>query len=299
MGVVIAGIFQGRSSQQESSFRELTEKEKSEAIKIAFDNEKVKEMVKGKEYSISYVNMTSKEQVIEGKRVLGSYPVVEMYIGGAEWVTKVNVLVDLDEKKVIDMSENPHVKPIPPKGVTEEEIAEAIKIALNNEIVKGKIEGLVYEIPWVDEIREESEIKRERPGERLGMVNVGIVGAMITYIVTVSPAERKVIRISELPWGGRMGREKSEEAYEIARNNSRVNEMIYGVGERQQFLVEYLTRDRVVGGKLLVDVYMHREKPEPEKAIVVTGDFEEEKVIGINEMVSWSRPEDYKVIYKQ
>jgi len=59
--------------------------------------------------------------------------------------------------------------------------------------VKAKIDGLVYEIPWVNEIKEESKLKRERPGERLVMVDIGIAGTMVSYSVLVSLTEGTVI----------------------------------------------------------------------------------------------------------
>jgi len=286
VGAVIAGIFQGASNQQPSSAKELTDKEKSKAIKIAFEDERIKEMLKGKEYSISYVNTTS-EQYNEGKSVLNTYPVVEMYIGGSQWVTKVEVIVDLDEGKIIDMPINTHFKPMPARGVTEEERVEAIEIALNHEIVKEKIAGLPYEIPWVNEIKETSKIKRERPGERLVMVNIGIVGTMISYSVGVSITERRVIYISEDSWGGRMGQEKSDKAYEIAENDPWIKEKI----EKRES--SSTTRQRLVGEKLLVDVYIQPKGSET--IIVATVDIEEEKVIGITESASW--PESSEVIY--
>ena len=287
VGAVIAGIFQGRSNQQPSSATELTDKEKSKAIKIAFEDGRIKEMLKGKEYSISYVNTTTREQLIEGKSVLKISPVVEMYISGLEWVTKVDVVVDLDEGKVIDMPINTHFKPMPARGVTKEERVEAIEIALNHEIVKEKIAGLPYEIPWVNEIKETSKIKRERPGERLVMVNIGIVGTMISYSVGVSITERRVIYISEDSWGGRMGQEKSDKAYEIAENDPWIKEKI----EKRES--SSTTRQRLVGEKLLVDVYIQPKGSET--IIVATVDIEEEKVIGITESASW--PESSEVIY--
>ena len=286
VGAVIAGIFQGRSNQQPSSATELTDKEKSKAIKIAFEDGRIKEMLKGKEYSISYVNTTS-EQYIEGKSVLNTCPVVEMYIGGSEWVTKAEVIVDLDEGKIIDMPINTHFKPMPARGVTKEERVEAIEIALNHEIVKEKIAGLPYEIPWVNEIKETSKIKGERPGERLVMVNIGIVGTMISYSVGVSITERRVIYISEDSWGGRMGQEKSDKAYEIAENDPWIKEKI----EKRES--SSTTRQRLVGEKLLVDVYIQPKGSET--IIVATVDIEEEKVIGITESASW--PESSEVIY--
>ena len=287
VGAVIAGIFQGRSNQQPSSATELTDKEKSKAIKIAFEDGRIKEMLKGKEYSISYVNTTTREQLIEGKSVLKISPVVEMYISGLEWVTKVDVVVDLDEGKVIDMPINTHFKPMPARGVTKEERVEAIEIALNHEIVKEKIAGLPYEIPWVNEIKETSKIKGERPGERLVMVNIGIVGTMISYSVGVSITERRVIYISEDSWGGRMGQEKSDKAYEIAENDPWIKEKI----EKRES--SSTTRQRLVGEKLLVDVYIQPKGSET--IIVATVDIEEEKVIGITESASW--PESSEGIY--
>ncbi|RZN40103.1 MAG: hypothetical protein EFT35_03295 [Methanophagales archaeon ANME-1-THS] len=287
VGAVIVGIFHEGSNQQPSSIKELTDKEKSKAIKIAFEDERIKEMLKGKEYSISYVNTTTSEQYIEGKSVLNTCPVVEMYIGGSEWVTKVEVIVDLDEGKIMNMLINTHFKPMPPRGVTEEERVEAIEIALNHEIVNEKIAGLPYEIPWVNEIKEESKIKRERPGERLVMVNIGIVGTMISYSVSVSLTERRVIYIAEDSWGGKMGQEKSDKAYEIAENDPWIKEKI----EKRES--SSTTRQRLVGEKLLVDVYI---QPKGETTIIVaTIDIEEEKVIGITESASW--PESSEVIY--
>lgn len=287
VGAVIGGIFQGKSNQQPSSAKELTDREKSKAIKIAFEDERIKEMLKGKEYSISYVNTTTSEQYIEGKSVLNTCPVVEMYIGGSEWVTKVEVIVDLDEGKIIDMPINTHFKPMPARGVTEEERVEAIEIALNHEIVKEKIAGLPYEIPWVNEIKEGSKIKRERPGERLVMVNIGIVGTMISYSVGVSLTERRVIYIADSSWGGRMGQEKSDKAYEIAENDPRIKEKTEG---REW---SSTARQRLAGEELLVDIYI--EPKGSETIIVATIDIEEEKVIGITESASW--PESYVVIY--
>lgn len=288
VGAVIGSFIQEKTNQQPGSARELTNKEKSEAIKVVFEDERLHEMLKGREYSISYVNTSSREQLIEGKRVVMTYPVVEMYIGGAEWITKVSVLADLDEKKVIDMLETPQAKPMPRRGVTEEERVEAIRIALNNEIVKAKIDGLVYEIPWVNEIKEESKLKRERPGERLVMVSIGIVGTMISYSVSVSLTEGTVISITEGSWGGKMGSEKSDKAHEIAKNDPWIKEKI----ERR--VCSSTAHQRLVDGILLVDVYI--QPKEYETIIVATVDIEEEKVIEISEAASW--PKDYVVLYK-
>jgi hypothetical protein len=280
---MIGGIFQGRSNQEPNSAEELTNKERSEAIKVAFEDERIKEMLEGKEYSISYVNTTTSEQYIEGKKVLKTCPVVEIYIGGSEWITKLDVIVDFDEGKITDMPINTHFKPMPARGVTEEERVEAIEIALNHEIVNEKIAGLPYEIPWVNEIKETSKIKRERPGERLVMVNIGIVGTMISYSVSVSLTEGTVIYITEDSWGGRMGQEKSDKAYEIAENDPWIKEKI----EKREY--SSTTRQRLVGEKLLVDVYI--QPKESETIIVATVDIEEEKVIEINESASWPKSE--------
>lgn len=288
VGAVIGGIFQGRSNQEPKSAEELTNKERSEAIKVAFEDERIKEMLEGKEYSISYVNTTTSEQYIEGKSVLKTCPVVEIYIGGSEWITKLDVLVDLDEGKVMDMSKNPHFKLTPPRGITEHERVESIEIALNHKIVKDKLEGLPYEIPWVNEIKEESKIKRERPGERLVMVNIGIVGTMISYSVSVSLTEGTVIYITEDSWGGKMGMEKSDKALAIAENNPWIKEKI----EEREY--SSTTHQRLVGEKLLVDVYIQPKGSET--IIVATVDIEEEKLIEINESASW--PKGYVVLYK-
>ena len=290
--VLIAGIFQ---VGQRHDVKELTWREELEALKIAFEDARMKEMVKGNEYGISYVNLTSEEQM--------PYPMVVMWVlQEGEWANKVEIIVDLNEKKVLNIREKSHFKQLPPRGVVGEEREQAIKIALDNKFVKEKIDGLVYEIPWVDEIREESEIKKERPGERLAMVNIGIVGANIVYIVTVSLTEGKVIRITEAYWGGKIAKENEKKAKEIAKNDSRVREIIFeGRSEWRElkgFVIEYMCRDRVVGGKLLVDVYIHRESPEPERFILTTVDLEEGKVIVVKEVSSMPTL-DYKVIYQE
>lgn len=288
VGAVIAGIFHRGSNQQASSAKELTDREKSKAIEIAFKDGRIQEMLNGKEYSISYVNTTTSEQSIEGKGVLNTYPVVEIYIGGSEWVTKVEVIVDLDKGEIIDMPVNPHFKPMPARGVTEEERVEAIEIALNHEIVKEKIAGLPYEIPWVNEIKEGSIISEGRPpGERLVSVTIGIVGTMISYSVSVSLTEGRVVYLTEDAWGGKMGQEKSDKAHEIAENDPRIKEKIEG---REWSSTAH---QRLVGDKLLVDVYI---QPEGSETIVVaTVDIDREKVVEINETSSW--PKGYEVLY--
>lgn len=168
---------------QWKSVEEPNWKDKSEALKIAFEDARVKGIIKGNEYGISYVNLTSEEQM--------PYSMVVMWVlQEGEWANKVEIIVDLNEKKVLNIREKSHFKQLPPRGVVGEEREQAIKIALDNKFVKEKIDGLVYEIPWVDEIREESEIKKERPGERLAMVNIGIVGGNI-MVERCTPKKRQ------------------------------------------------------------------------------------------------------------
>ncbi len=294
VGVLIASVFLRGADHEENSVKALDWKANSEILKIAFEDARVKEMVmKGGEYGITGINSTSRD----GK----SCWLVEMSVQDDGWANKVGVIVDLNEKRVLDIQEEKHFKRMPERGVTDEERKRAIEIALKNDIVKEKIKGLVYEIGWVDVAgpRRRGEI----PKERLIMVNIGIIGANIVYIVDVNLSEGKVVKITEAYWGGRISMENKEIAREIAKNDSRVREIIFeGLSDWKElkgFVVEYMYRDKIVGGKLLVDVYMHREKPEPEIAIIATVDLEEGKVTEIKELSSWSPPEDYKVIYKQ
>lgn len=287
--VLIAGIFQ---VGQRHDVKELTWREKLEALKIAFEDARMKEMVKGNEYGITGVNSTSRG----GK----SYPVVEITVQEGGWVNRVNLIVDLDEKRVLDIQEKNHFKQMPKRGVTDEERERAIEIALKNDIVKEKIGGSVYEIGWVDVAG--PKVRGDTSKERLIMVNIGIVGARLVYIVTVNLSEGKVVKITEAYWGGKIAKENEKKAKEIAKNDSRVREIIFeGRSEWRElkgFVIEYMCRDMVVGGKLLVDVYIHRESPEPERIILTTVDLEEGKVIGVKEVSSMPTL-DYKVIYQE
>ena len=62
----------------------------------------------------------------------------------------------------------PYIKPIIPRGVTGEEKEEAIRIALANESVKERIEGLEYEV------RDVLAFKKWMTGEKLETVYVDI-----------------------------------------------------------------------------------------------------------------------------
>lgn len=145
VGIVIASFFQGRSNQQigDYSARRLTEEEKEEVIKIALDNASVKEILRGKEYSVEEVGIAKIGRFEE--HVWQEYPIVRIYI---ERKYRIDVIVDLENKKVISVVGLPY-REVMPREITEEEREEAIKIALDNESVKGKLEGLGYKISHV------------------------------------------------------------------------------------------------------------------------------------------------------
>ncbi|HJH26461.1 MAG TPA: hypothetical protein C5S37_06720, partial [Methanophagales archaeon] len=252
--------------------RKLTEEEKEEVVKIALNDTKVKEMLKGKEYKVSEAAMIS---VVKGEKmkIISSrtFPGVQIYIGEDEWmkITDIRVLVDLEKKKVIDILVAPPTRPAIPREVTEEDKEEAIKIALGNESVREKIEGFEYEIVDV------RSSKKRMTGEKLEtyFVKIGIKGTTVAYTVRVNSTEGKVIGIGQSLYGNKIGREKTSKAVKIALNDTRIKEKIEG----KEY--EVSTHQRLIGKRLVVDVCI--EIKEPPERYVATVDTEEWEVIGV------------------
>ena len=168
----------------------------------------------------------------------------------------------------------PYIKPIIPRGVTGEEKEEAIRIALANESVKEKIEGLEYEV------RDVLAFEKWMTGEKLDTddVYIHIKGTPICYIAIVNLTERRVIAISESICGP-VDDKRIKEVVEIALNDSRVKEKIRGKVKGKDYDVS--VSDKLVRKKLQTDVYIRIK--EPLMTIRATVDPEEGKVIRITE----------------
>jgi len=264
VGIVIASFFQGKSNQQPGNWsaRKLTEEERAEVIKIALDDTKVKEMLKGKEYKISGAGMWLEEN--------RTCPVAMIYAGEDNWtkITMIDVLVDLDKKNVVDIVERP-IGPVILKGAIEGR-EEAIGIVLDSEIVKEKIEGLEYRIEEV------CAFENLKTGEKGMRVYIHINATKVCYDVNVNLIERRVTEIGQSDRGiDKIGMEKSAKATDIALNDSRVKEKMEG----KQCIVT--ARQRLIGKRLLVDVYIEIE--EPKMTIIATVDLKEGKVLEISE----------------
>ena len=277
VSALIRGGLHGENNEQPKNWsgKKLTKGEKAEVIKIAFDDTRVKKMLKGKEYKIEgepfVMSGVSSEK---GKKVLWAYPTVKIYIGEDDWmrIKAIYPLVDLDKKKVTQIRGYP-LKPIMPREVTKEEKKKAIKIALANESVKEKIEGLEYEV------RDVIAFKKWMTGEKLETVyvDIHIKGTGICYTAKVNLTEGRVTRISESYCGDKIGEEKSRKASKIAQNDPRIKERIEGKIKERDY--EVIRRNRLIGKKLVVDVCI--EIKEPPERYVATVDTEEWKVIGV------------------
>jgi len=168
----------------------------------------------------------------------------------------------------------PYIKPIIPGGVTGEEKEEATRIALSNESVKEKIEGIEYEV------RDVIAFEKWMTGEKLDTddVYIHINGTPICYIATVNLTERRVIAIEQSICGPEDNK-RIKEVVEIALNDSRVKEKIRGKVEGKDYDVS--VSDKLVGKKLQTDVYIRIK--EPLMTIRATVDPGEGKVIRITE----------------
>lgn len=281
VGIVIASFFQGRSNQQigDYSARRLTEEEKEEVIKIALDNASVKGMLKGKEYKMSGAGSGAGIMLEENR----TCPLATIYIGEDDWtrITMIHVLVDLDKKNVLDILETP-IGPVVLKKATEEEgIKEAKVIALSNKSVKEKLEGLEHLIEDV------CAFENLKTGEKGIRIYIHINRTTICYVASVNLTESRVTEIGESECGiDKIGEEKSAKAMDIALNDPGVKEKI----ERRRCIAT--ARQRLIGKRLIVDVYI--ETKEPKMTYIATVDWEEGKVIEINE--SASEPKNYVIL---
>ena len=156
-----------------------------------------------------------------------------------------------------------------------EEREEAIKIALGNESVKEKIEGLRYEI-----VRTYT-VKNLMTGKKYAnRVRIHLNGTTICYDVSVNLTKKEVIGIEELPscWTSEE-HEKIRKASRIARNGPRIREKIKGMEMRKDYEVHL--HPKMIGKKFVVDVKI--EIKEPEQTILAVVDPDEEKVLEISE----------------
>ena len=275
VSIMIRGGLHGENNEHQkySPGQELTEEEKAEVLRIAFNDTRVKKMLSdGAEYK-----MIGEPDVMSGTRkgkVTWAYPAVHMYIGKDNWMSvgQIHVLVDLDNKKVIDVKGYP-IRAIMPKDATGEEREEAIRIALNNESVKDKIEGLEYGI--VNVVTFEKWMTKEKL-EKYD-VYMHINGTIICYIAMVNLTEGRVTGISESTWSDKIGLEKTLKASKIAQNDLRIKEKIEGKIKEEDYEVHL--QQRLVDKRLVVDVCI--EIKEPPERYVATVDTEEWRVIGV------------------
>lgn len=289
VGIVISGFFQREIDQQLNSAREignekggrrnysergLTDIEKEEVIKIALNDTEVKEILEDKEYKLGtpFV-MTLRTR--EG--VLLAYPTVEISIPKKSDAKLILYpLVDLEKREVIQINYRYSIPPITTEEMRGEEREEAIKIALGNESVKEKTEGLRYEI-----VRTYT-VKNLMTGKKYAdRVKIHLNGTTICYDVSVNLTKKEVTGIEELPscWTSEEEHEKIRKASRIARNDPRIREKIKGMEMRKDYEVHL--HPKMIGKKFVVDVKI--EIKEPEQTILAVVDPDEEKVLEISE----------------
>lgn len=270
VGIVFIGFFEETNPERDWSKTKLTKKEERDVIKIALSDWRVKERLKGKEYEIE-VMIVSGTRVERGEKISWSYPTARIYLeGDSNTIWRIDVFVDLDRGKVIDVHEYP-LKAVMPRVISDEEREEAIEIALRNESVREKIEGLDYEI--VDVIGFKKWIGDEIIDTQ---VYIHIKGSTICYIAVVDPIEEEVRAISQSYWYDKEGSEKASKAAKIALNDSRIKERIKG--DRY----EITTSNKLVDKKVMVDVYIGIRGSS--ERYVATVDTKEWKVIDVWEI---------------
>ena len=283
VGFVASVMIIGRTPENEqpkySPGQELTEVEKAEVVRIAFNDTRVKEMLSdGAEYKlIGEPDVMSGTCSKEGEEVTWAYPAMHMYVGKDDWISisQVDVLVDLDTKNVIDILKYPFIKPLMPLDATREEREEAIKIALANESVQEKIEGLESEIVTV--VTFEKWMTREKLDKY--NVYIHINGTVICYIPTVNLTEGRVTGISESTWDDTVGLGKTLKASRIALDDPQIKDSLEG--KKKDVDYEVYFEQKLVDKRLIVEVKI--EIKEPEQAIIAVVDPDEEKVIEISE----------------
>lgn len=157
-----------------------------------------------------------------------------------------------------------------------EEREEAIKIALSNESVKEKIEGLKYEIVRAYTI--ENLISGKKYGN---CVRIHPTGTTICYDVSVNLTEKKVKGMEVLPscWTSEEEHEKIRKASRIARNDPMIREKIKGKEMRKDY--EVYLEPKMIGKRFVVEVKI--EIKELELTILAVVDPDEEKVLEISE----------------
>ena len=278
VSMMIRGGMLGESNEHPKNWsgKQLTEEEKAEVLRIAFNDTRVKEMLSdGAEYKmIDEPDVMSRTSSKEGKKVTWAYPAMHMHVGKDNWMSvgQIHVLVDLDNKNVIDILEHP-IKPLMPLDATGEEREEAIRIALANESVKEKIEGLEYGI--VNVVTYEKWMTQEKLDKY--DVYLHINGTEIKYIARVNLTEGRVTGISESTWDDKVGLEKTLKASKIAQNDPRIKEKIEGKIKEEDY--EVYLQQRLIEKRLVVDVCI--EIKEPPERYVATVDTEEWRVIGV------------------
>jgi len=177
---------------------QLTEEERL-IVQIALENRTVQEMLKGKEIKISSVNMVSGGETDEyGKESSYDLPGVQIYIGNKDWTSIIEItpLVDLKGRKVVRILKNTFIKPTIPVALTGDEKSNALKIALDDPHVQGKIVGRDYEIITVTDFENCMTGKRVGPAQVLIHVN----GTGMAYSVIVNLTENRVTEVGEQIW---------------------------------------------------------------------------------------------------
>jgi hypothetical protein len=162
-----------------------------------------------------------------------------------------------------------------PLDATREEREEAIKIALANESVQEKIEGLESEIVTV--VTFEKWMTREKLDKY--NVYIHINGTVICYIPTVNLTEGRVTGISESTWDDTVGLGKTLKASRIALDDPQIKDSLEG--KKKDVDYEVYFEQKLVDKRLIVEVKI--EIKEPEQAIIAVVDPDEEKVIEISE----------------
>jgi len=152
----------------------------------------VKEILEDKEYKLGAPFVMT---LRTGEGVSLAYPTVEISIPKETDARLILYpLVDLEKREVIQINYRYSIPPITTEEMRGEEREEAIKIALGNESVKEKIEGLRYEI-----VRTYT-VKNLMTGKKYAnRVRIHLNGTTICYDVSVNLTKKEVIGIEGLP----------------------------------------------------------------------------------------------------
>ncbi len=173
----------------------FTEEEKL-IIKIALDNQTIKEIIKRKNIKISSISTVNAGATNEsGKSISWNLPGLQIYIGDKEWTSVMEIipLINIKEKKVVHILKNNNIPAIFLVGLSEEDKEKVIKIALSNEQIKGNIQGRTYQILEVVDYENKFTGKRGPT-----QVLIHIKGTGKVYYVNINLMENKVIDTGEL-----------------------------------------------------------------------------------------------------